>query len=72
MKTKEVIIKDSVDRLILAYSAEGNLYVGMANIVRYVWGVAFKRGYFKGLRDEQGIVMDETDKTRRDFENVCL
>jgi hypothetical protein len=72
MKTKEAIIKDSVDRLILAYSTTGNLYVDMGNVVRYVWRVADRAGYMRGLRDEQDMTQDEKDQPRRDFEKVCL
>jgi hypothetical protein len=72
VKTKEAIIKDSVDRLILAYTTTGNLYVDMGSIVRYVWGVAFERGHKKGMLDEQDMAQDERDQPRRDFENTCL
>lgn len=67
MKTKIEIFHTAIDELVMC--------VGDAqeeSVLNGIWRTAFNRGHEKGMKDEQDILMDEADKTRRDFEKAQL
>ena len=73
MKSKEAIIAKAADDMFEVTELEGVIEFDKETarvFMRRVWKIAYKRGRKKGMKDEQDILIDEANKTRRDFERA--